>query len=801
MRDFRQGHRVGPVVAGAFGKGFAATSAAAFAAAFAVALAAPHPLAAQAAQPPVDYGRAEQMLGWNLEGRIYGRAGSPEFLGESDRFWYEVNTRAGTAWMLVSPGAGTRTPLFDNARLAAAMSLAGDTAFDPAKLSLGRLEVADDAGSVSFTTSARLFSCDTRAYVCQVGDTTALRPTHHVVSPDGSREAFIHEYDLWMAPAGGGDSIRLTTDGEEFFQYGESAPRANQQIRPDRGQPALEWSPDSRRIAVRRMDERDVKLMALYSSTHQRPEYYLYKYAVAGDSVIPMFDTHVVDVETRMNVRAALPPQPSYSGFGSQSDEDWHAVDWTPGGERLHLIHTVRGRKRVSLHAVDPSTGAAGSPLARDSASTFVELNLTRSGAPGVWISDDADEIIWFSERDGWAHLYRFDGNGNLLNRITQGAWTVGDLVHVNPATRTIWFTARGREPGRNPYYAHLYRVQFDGSGLRLLTPEDADHTIDFVPSGSHFIDRYSNPQLPGAAALRRATDGSVTLPLEETDVADLVELGWRPPTIFSVKARDGVTDLWGLMLEPTGPGLPDKIPVIVNLYPGPQIGSVGSWSFDPVRRGELHALTRLGFAVVQVDALGTPYRSKWFHTFYHGNMGDNGIADQVAAVKQLGARHPHLDLDRVGIFGHSGGGFSSTGAILRHPDFFKVAVSGAGNHDNRSYSHHWGEQYHGLMTRDTVMDTDNFESQANPLLVENLKGKLLLMHGDMDDNVHPAMTLQVVDALIEANKSFDLIIAPNRAHGLNEPYFIRRRWDYFVEHLLGGEPPADYAITRPSGP
>ncbi len=758
-------------------------------------------VAAQVEATPVDYGRAEQMLGWNLESRIYGAAGSPEFLGDTDRFWYEVNTRAGTAWILVSPGAGTRTPLFDNGRLASAMSMAGDTAFDPGRLSLGRLEVADDAGSISFTNRGRLFRCDTRAYACQVGDTTELRPPHHVPSPDGAWEAFIHEYDLWVSPAGGGDSIRLTTDGEEFFQYGESAPRANQQIRPNRGQPALEWSPDSRRIAVRRMDERDVKLMALYSSTHQRPEYYLYKYAVAGDSVIPMFDTHVVDVEGRTNVRADLPQQPSYSGFGTQTDDDWHAVDWAPDGSRMHLIHTVRARKRVSLHTIDPETGAASDPLARDSTSTFVELNLTRSGAPNVWISDDGDEVIWFSERDGWAHLYRLDGEGNVLGRITEGPWTVGDLLHVNPATRTIWFTARGREPGRNPYYAHLYRVQFDGSGLRLLTPEDADHTIDVVPSGSHFVDRYSNPGLPGAAVLRRATDGSVTLRLEETDAADLVELGWTPPRIFSVKARDGVTDLWGLMLEPTGSDRPAKIPVIVNLYPGPQIGSVGSWSFDPARRGELHALTRLGFVVVQVDALGTPYRSKWFHTFYHGNMGDNGIADQVTTVKQLGARHPHLDLDRVGIFGHSGGGFSSTGAILRYPDFFKVAVSGAGNHDNRSYSHHWGEQYHGLMTRDTVMNTDNFVSQANPLLIENLKGKLLLMHGDMDDNVHPAMTLQVVDALIDANKSFDLIIAPNRAHGLNEPYFIRRRWDYFVEHLLGRDPPVDYTITRPAGP
>jgi dipeptidyl aminopeptidase/acylaminoacyl peptidase len=408
-------------------------------------------------------------------------------------------------------------------------------------------------------------------------------------------------------------------------------------------------------------------------------------------------------------------------------------------------------------------------------------------------------EVVWFSERDGWAHLYRLDAEGKVLNRITAGPWVVADVFRVDEQTRTIWFSARGREPGRNPYYQHLYRVSLDGGDPTLLTPEDGDHSIDFSKSGRFFVDRWSRPDGRGGTVLRAAADGRLIRELETLDLTELEAAGWVPPEIFSVKARDGVTDLWGLLFRPSRLDTA-SMPIIVNIYPGPQIGSVGTWNFEVDRRGENQGLAELGFVVMQLDALGSPYRSKAFHDGWYGNMGDNGILDQIGAVRQLAARYPYIDLARVGIFGHSGGGFSSTGAVLRYPDFFKVAVSTSGNHDNRSYGHYWGEQYQGLLVRDSARQTDNYVNQANPLLAASLKGKLLLMHGDMDDNVHPALTFQLVNALIKANKTFDLVILPDRAHGLNEPYVVRRRWDYFVKHLLQRDPPRQYEIRRPSG-
>jgi dipeptidyl aminopeptidase/acylaminoacyl peptidase len=384
-----------------------------------------------------------------------------------------------------------------------------------------------------------------------------------------------------------------------------------------------------------------------------------------------------------------------------------------------------------------------------------------------------------------------------LKNQITAGAWATGDLLHVDQAAKQLYFTARGREQGRLLYYAHLYRVNFDGSGLTLLTPEDANHRITFSPSGKYFVDTYSRIEAPPVTVLRSASDGKVIRTLEKAEISRLEEIGWEPGEVFTVKARDGVTDLYGVIYFPTNLDPSKKYPVLEYIYPGPQVGSVGQWAFTI--GGEYRALAELGFVVVLLDHLGTPLRSKAFHDNYYGNFIDNGLPDHIAGLKQLGARYPFMDLDRVGIWGHSGGGFASTDAVLRFPEFYKVAVSGAGNHDNRSYNIYWAEKYQGLLKRDSVRKTDNFEASANKTYAKNLQGKLLLMHGDMDDNVHPAMTIQVVDELIKANKDFDLIIAPNRAHGLNEPYFIRRRWDYFVRHLLGVEPPANFEIQRPS--
>ncbi len=803
----------------------------------------------------VDYSRAERFLTWNTERMIAGAEVVPNWMetGDTDRFWYRNNTGSGYEYVLVNPVAGSREPLFDHYRLAGAMSLANDTSYVPDKLPFSTFSFGAGESAIEFTANSRRFTCDIARYACTVGDTLASR-LPYVESPDGRWEAFSHEYNLYVRPAGGGDSIQLTADGEKYYAYGYNEPRPNQQRQgPAPRTPTLAWSPDSRYLAVARRDERNVEQMHYISYTSQRPRHFSQPYALPGDSVIPLPTVHIVELEeaevaaggregvdgggggppggtvaangdggattgmagaargaartpegsgrvpalrAAANHRVEVAPVPHQLSFaGSAPDSAWSA-----DGTRLHVNYFTRGSQRVFLAEIDAATGTSRVILG-DSTRTFVSLGHrgggSSGGTPSWYVSESGDDVIWWSERDGWAHLYRFDGQGNLRNQITSGPWTVGQALFVDEARQRIYFTARGREPGRNPYYAHLYRIGFDGSGLTLLTPEDANHIIEFSPSGNYFVDTYSRVEEEPVTLLRTAADGRIVRELERADISGIEEVGFIPGEVFSAKARDGITDLYGILYLPPDLDENAKYPIISHIYPGPQRGSVGDWEFKG--GGENFALAQLGFVVVQIDHLGTPHRSKAFHDNYYGNFIDNGIPDHIAVIRQLAARHSFIDLDRVGIYGHSGGGFASTDAILRYPDFFKVAVSGAGNHDNRSYNIYWAEKYQGVMETDST-GTDNFEDAANKSYASNLEGKLLLMHGDMDDNVHPAMTVQVIEELIKANRDFDLIWAPDRAHGLNEPYFIRRRWDYFVRHLLGAEPPSRYEIVRPEG-
>ncbi|HEX7024765.1 MAG TPA: prolyl oligopeptidase family serine peptidase, partial [Gemmatimonadales bacterium] len=404
-----------------------------------------------------------------------------------------------------------------------------------------------------------------------------------------------------------------------------------------------------------------------------------------------------------------------------------------------------------------------------------------------------------FSHRPEWGHLYLYDlATGRQKNAITSGEWNVLQLLRVDEKERTVYFLGAGREPG-DPYFRRLYRVRLDGTGFRTLTPEDADHQISLSPSGRYFVDAYSRPDVPPVSILRDS-QGKDVLSLERTDISRLVATGWKPPIPVTVKARDGRTDLYGLLFRPTRFDSTKKYPIVNRVYPGPQTGSVGTRSFVAAR-SDAQALAELGFVVVEIDAMGTPMRSRSFQAAYYGNMGDNGLPDQVAGMKELGARYAWIDLDRAGIYGHSGGGYAAAGAMFRYPDFFKVGISEAGNHDNRLYEDDWGEKWQGLLVKRPDGST-SYDNQANQLVAGNLKGRLLLAHGTMDNNVPPYNTQVVVDALIKANKDFDLLMLPNRGHGFgNEPYMVRRRWDYFVKYLMGAEPPKEYQMAAPPPP
>lgn len=758
----------------------------------------------------VDYNRAEQFLSWHTSQMISGNQVTPEWLEDGRRFWYRNSLGSGHEFIVVDPAGRIRRPLFDHHRLAAAMSMADDTAYAGEKLPFDDFEFVEELETIEFNARKRGFQCDIVRYSCTVGDSIPDdRP--YVESPDGRWEAFVVEHDLYLRPAGGGDSIQLTQDGEEFFSYGLGYPRPNQIRNSMVRSPSVRWSPDSRRLAVTRDDEREVEHMHYISMTPQRPVHYSYPYALPGDSIIPNPGIHVITLDPASladgdggsaglpsvlsNVAVQVPHRAlSLSMGGSLPDSAW-----SDDSSTLLVASTDRGYKNMWLHRVDPSTGAT-TTLAHETGKTYVEMSHGSRLDPASWYVFENGEVLWWSQRDGWAHLYMLDDAGEVVRQLTSGPWMVERVVHVDEASGSIYFVARGRESDRFVYEAYLYRVNRNGTGLTLLTPEEGHHDIRWSPDGAYFVDTYSTIGTPGVTVLRSGRDGSVVMPLEEADISRLLEeLDFRPAEVFTVKARDGITDLHGLLFLPPDLDPEKTYPIITHIYPGPQVGSVGrSWDFRG--GGDNFALAQLGFVVIQLDHMGTPWRSKAFHDAYYGDFNDNGIPDHVAAIRQLAARHSFIDLDRVGIYGHSGGGFATTAAMFTHPDFFKVGVAGAGNHDNRSYNIYWAEKYQGEMVRDEEKETDNFEAEANATHAENLQGKLLLIHGDMDDNVHSAMTIQVVDALINANKDFDLIIAPNRAHGLNEPYFVRKRWDYFVEHLLGAEPPKGYEIRRPQG-
>ncbi|MBU1012790.1 MAG: S9 family peptidase, partial [Bacteroidetes bacterium] len=607
-----------------------------------------------------------------------------------------------------------------------------------------------------------------------------------VVSPDGLKAAFIRDYNLWMKIIASNEEIQLTTDGVEDFGYATNNAGWTKSNRP-----VLDWSPDSKMIATFQHDGRGVGEMYLATTNVGHPKLEAWKYPLPGDSLIFRVERVVIHVDQPKVVRLKMDPDQHRSSITDHiaSGSGIADLQWSNDSKQLAFLSNSRDHKEAWLRTADANTGEVKTVF-YEKEETFFE-----SGA-GKWnwyVMKESNEFIWFSQADNWGHLYLYDlTTGALKNQITKGDWRVFQVLNINEKDRTIYFSGGSREAG-DPYYQYYYSVKMDGSDLKLLTPENANHNWKLAPSGNYFTDSYSTPQDAPITVLRDKK-GKLLMELEKGDISKLIASGWQAPESFTVKARDGKTDLYGLLCKPTNMDPTKKYPIINYIYPGPQSGSVGSRSFAAYR-GDRQSLAELGFIVVALDALGTPMRSKSFHDAYYGNMGDNGLPDQITGMQQLAERYSWIDIDRVGIYGHSGGGYASTDAILRYPDFFKVAVSGAGNHDQRNYEDDWGEKWQGLLVPNAD-GSSNYDDQANQNLAKNLKGKLLITHGSMDMNVPFYNSLLVVNELIAANKDFDLIIFPNRGHGFGrETYMIRKRWDYFVKYLLGAEHPKEYVI------
>jgi dipeptidyl aminopeptidase/acylaminoacyl peptidase len=650
------------------------------------------------------------------------------------------------------------------------------------------------------------------------------KPAWASVSPDGKNVVFARNRNLFMMDAENyakalknpnDKSIvetQLTKDGEEDFGYGgrgggfldqqqqqqqlqqqqqdETEQQGQQQDNKNaRSAVNIAWARDSKKFAVVRRDSRKVeKLWVINALANPRPALETYTYAMPGDVHIPQPQIEIFDVaaKSRTILKTDLWKDQSLQieieRPGAKAREHEHTEPlWAgPGSDKLYFTRISRDLHRVDLCIADLATGES-KPLIQERMNVYIETKPVR-------VTSNGGELIWWSERDGWGHYYLYDSAGNLKSQITHGEFVAEDISWVDEKTRALYLTASGHEDGENPYNMHFYRANLDGSGMKLLDAGDGSHAVNMADSGRFFIDTGSRVDTAPKSVLFDA-QGAMVMPLETVDTAPLVAEGFKFPEPFTVKADDGVTDLYGVMYKPFDFDPAKKYPIIEYVYPGPQTEQV-TQVFTPLRNDRM-MLANFGFIVIEVgNRGGNPHRSKWYHTYGYGNLRDYGLADKKRAVEELAARYPFIDVDRVGIWGHSGGGFMTAAAMLIYPDFFKVGVSESGNHENNVYNNTWSEKHHGLkeVTGKDGNVTFEYSIDKNSELAKNLKGHLLLSTGDIDNNVHPSNTYRLVDALIRANKRFDMIVLPGQRHGYttDADYFRWVRADYFCKYLLG---------------
>jgi len=775
----------------------------------AVALVAAPAAAQQRTYTAADYARAERFMSYNTAPLVFGTVVRPTWLA-NDEFWYRSLTPTGTDLILVDPAKATRVNVLAEPRLATAVKTALGSAADSLRAASTQTSYSADGRRIEVVAGGTRVECDVATVHCETsaavgtgrggrgggrgaggrgaGRGAARAPESP--SPDGKRAVFIRDWNLWMRDVATNRETQLTHDGVKDFGYATDNAGWTSSDRA-----IVLWSPDSKKIATFQQDQRNVGEMYLVSTKVGHPELRVSKYPLPGDSIVTMIHRVIIDVstETPKVIRLQMGADQHRSTLCDHiacRGGDWADVEWYPDASHLAFVSTSRDHKKENLRVADAATGAIRDVLEETVKTQFESGN----GRVNWHVLPASNEVIWFSERDNWGQLYLYDlTTGKLKQQITTGEGNVTQLLRIDDKTRTLYFLGVGKEKGRDPYFSHFYKIGMDGKGLTLLTPENANHDVSLSPSGKYFVDNYSTPEVPTVSVLRDQ-NGKLVENVDKLDVTRLVASGWKPPVAVTVKARDGKTDLYGLMYVPTHLDSTKSYPIINHIYPGPQTGSVGGRAFNPAR-GDAQSLAELGFVVLELDGMGTPWRSKAFHDFYYGNMGDNTLPDQIAGMKELASRYKWIDINRAGIYGHSGGGFATADAMFRYPDFFKVGISESGNHDNREYEDDWGERYGGLEVR--TAGKSNYDDWANQNMAKNLKGKLLLAHGTMDNNVPPDNTLLVVDALIKANKDFDLLMLPNQAHGYaNESnYMTRRRWDYFIKNLLGDVPPKEYEL------
>jgi dipeptidyl aminopeptidase/acylaminoacyl peptidase len=747
------------------------------------------PLIAGAQGTAADYARSDG-LRRRLEGTVIGAPEQARWIENTGLFWYRTTTKSGFDYVLFDAKTLEKKVAFDQQRLASSLSAAARRTFTVATLPVNQLTFLA-ADSVEMVADSVRWHCSVARYVCarvQRSDSTP-RPTglrqgggilgnagtpdeRPKPSPDGKWEATVRNHNIFIRPIESG-GIRQQSAGTMLSTDGSEADAYSQQ--------SIQWSPDSRKIAAYRVRpgfRREVHYVESSPEDQLQPKHSTLLYHKPGD-VLDVERPVLFDVETKTLtvIDNTLFPN-AY---------DMANLAWRKDGRAVTFEYNERGHQVYRVIEIDAATGKARA-IIEEKMPTFFEYSAKRYR----FDIGDGREIVWMSERDGWNHLYLYDGvTGRVKNQITKGPWLVRSVVKVDSVARQIYFSASGMNTakGEDPYFVHYYRINFDGTGLTTFTDANGMHTVSFSPDMQYYVDTWSRVDLPARSQLRRTSDRSVVAELGKGDHAALLATGWRPPEVFVAKARDGKTDIWGVIIRPTNFDSTKRYPVIENIYAGPQ-GSFVPKTFS-TQLG-MQSLAEIGFIVVQIDGMGTSNRSKAFHDVAYKNLGDAGFPDRILWHKAVAAKYPYYDVSRVGIYGTSAGGQNSMGALLFHPEFYKVAVSAAGCHDNRMDKIWWNEQWMGALG-------PHYSASSNVDNASKLQGNLLLVVGELDRNVDPSSTMQVVNALIKANKMFDLLVIPGAGHTDGGPYGQRKRNDFFVHHLHGVEPPARNAVTASS--
>ena len=797
-------------------------------------------------QQKANYTLAARFSPKKLEKMIFSLAVDPHWLKQSNKFWYTYETSEGKQWNIVDPVKSEKKSMFNRDKLAAELTRIIKDPFDGQHLPVDSIKFIKDENWIRFEVKSSIeinkevevkknkeedlkkdtkpekvkktFYFEYNLLTEQLNELVGFKkpkrkPSWANISPDEKTIVFGRNYNLfYMDKANYEKALKneddstiveqaITKDGEQNFSWhSESAYGGGGETNVDveknknkRKAVYAMWSEDSKHIAITKVDNRKVKdLWVINSIADPRPTLETYKYWMPGEKEAPIDHLMIVDMAayTYKEINVSLFKDQDVAVWNKTNnvntrDDEHRPSIWLGTNDKLYLSRTSRDLKKIDQCVVDINTGAVKT-LLEESLNTYVEIQ-----KPGIL--KNSEEFIEWSERDGWAHLYLYDKEGKLKNQITQGPWHIEEVISIDEEKRIVYFSANGKENvngslKEDPYYLHLYKVNLDGTGLQLLNPGNFDHSFSMNDKKNYFVNTSSRINSTPTSALY-STDGKKLMDLETADLSSLFAAGYKYPETFKVKADDGITDIFGVMYKPYDFDSTKKYPIIEYVYPGPQTESVNksfSKGMDRIDR-----LAQLGFVVVTLgNRGGHPARSKWYHNYGYGNLRDYGLADKKATIEQLADKYSFIDRDKVGIHGHSGGGFMSTAAMLVYPDIFKVAVSNAGNHDNSVYNRWWSEKHNGV--KENISDkgdtTFSYMIDKNPDIAKNLKGKLLLIHGEIDNNVHPSNTIRVVNALIKANKRFDMLILPTQRHGFGDmsEYWFWKTADYFSRNLLG---------------